>query len=97
MYISPDQIAKVPTTLHCRAFVARIIKPPQFQACHRCGQTGHRVVSPDCPALALDEVRQTIQPFCGGQNKLSNLHVCPEGCAWQTNGQVFKSLEKEFQ
>ncbi len=97
VYISLDQIAKVLAVLHCKAFVARIIKPPQFQACYRCGQAGHKAASPDCPALAPEEVRQTIQPFRRGQNELSNLHVCPEGCAWQTNGQVFEPSEKEFQ
>ncbi len=69
VYISLDQIDKVPLTLHCKAFIARIIKPMQFQTCHRCGQTGHKAASPDCPTLAPDEVQQTIQPFCGSQNE----------------------------
>ena len=42
-------------------------------------------------------LKKSDKPFRSGQNELSNLHVCPEGCAWQTNGQVFESSEKEFQ
>ncbi len=33
----------------------------------------------------------------GGHNELSNLHICSEGCAWQTNSVQFESSEKEFQ
>ena len=81
MYISPDQLDKVPAMLTCQAFVAWIVKPVKFQTCYRCGQMGHKASSPDCPGLTPDEVWQTIQPFRGGQSKLSNLYVCPEGCA----------------
>ena len=56
VYISPDQVTKVPLTLNCQAFIARIVKPPQFQTYHRCGQIGHCAALPNCPALALDKV-----------------------------------------
>ncbi len=82
LYIAPDQIEKVPTTLQCQAFVACIIKPVKFQSCHRCGHVGYKALSPDCPGLALEEVRQMIQPFRGGQCELSNLHVCPVLGKW---------------
>ncbi len=66
LYISPDQLDKVPAMLTCQAFVARIVKPVKFQTCHRYGQIGHKASSSDCPGLAPEEVQQTIQPFCGG-------------------------------
>ncbi len=88
VYIASDQLDKVPQTFSCRAFVARVIKPAKFQTCHRCGQVGHKASSVDCPGLAPLDVQASIQPFKGGHNELSNLHMCSEGCAWQMNGVV---------
>ena len=56
IYISPDQVDKLPTTLHCKGFLARIIKPVRYQTCFCCRQVGHRAASDKCPALAPDEV-----------------------------------------
>lgn len=81
LYISLDQIDKLQILLHCRGFPAHVIKPMKFQSYHRCGQIGHKAASGDCPALVPEEVCHMIQPFRGGQNQLSNLHMCPEGCA----------------
>ncbi len=77
--------------------MACIIKPVKFQSCHKCGNVGHKASSPDYPGIASEKVRQMIQPFRGGQCELSNLHVYLEGCAWQVDGHVFESSEKEFQ
>ncbi len=97
VYIASDQLDKVPQTFSCRIFVARVIKPVKFQTCHRCGQVGHKASCADCPGLAPPDVQASIQSFKGGHNELSNLHVCSESCAWQTNGVQFESAEKEFQ
>ena len=42
-------------------------------------------------------MQQTIQVFKGRDNPLSNMFVCPEGCAWGNDGTVFSSSEQEFQ
>ncbi len=63
LYISPDQVDKLPAVMHCKGFPARIVKPIKFQTCFQCGQVGHRAASDECPVLAPVEVRQTIQPF----------------------------------
>ncbi len=97
LYISTDQLDKVQASMMVRAFPARLIKPVKFQTCHQCGQVGHRAASDECLGLTPPDVCQSIQPFHGGQCKLSNLHVCLEGCAWQHEGQQFESSEKEFQ
>ena len=75
-----------------------MIKPILYSKCFRCQQTGHKASAEGCPAKAPLEVQQSTEAFQGSSNPLSNLHVCPEGCSWETqDGQVFTSSEQEFQ
>ena len=34
LYVSTDQLDKVPVSMMVRAFLARLVKPVKFQACH---------------------------------------------------------------
>ena len=80
LYISPEQVDKLPSIMHCKGFPARVVKPIRYQTCFCYGQVRHRAASDDCPALALVKVKQTIQPFQGGQNQLSNLCLSRRVC-----------------
>ncbi len=96
-YVTQEEMSKIPDTLFVQGFKARIFKPPKFQTCHQCGEIGYLAKNDQCPALALEDIRASIQPFRGGQCELSNFHICPEGCTWERDGQVINSAEKDYQ
>ena len=90
-------VSKFDKTFIVKGFQARIIKPASHNCCSLCKLIGHHPSSDLCLAKAPAEVQQTIQVFLGRDNPLSNIFVCPEGCAWGDDGTVFSSSEQEFQ
>ncbi len=97
VYVTESSVAKIPTSLQVDDYKPRVIKPAVFNCCLRYQKIGHKANSLDCPARAPEDIAESIQVFKGGSDPLSNLHVCPEGCKWQTSGTEYDSVEKEFQ
>ena len=42
-------------------------------------------------------MRASTEAFRGGANPLSNLHICSQDCSWENEGEVFTSVEKDYQ
>ncbi len=66
VYMEVGDIGKLPNTLQVGEYVSRILKPVQMATCKRCNNVGHQASDKTCPALASEDVRDTIETFHGG-------------------------------
>ena len=97
VYLSEDQLNKLLETLEIKNYKARISRPVALSQCKRCNQVGHLAKHKNCPALMPEEIKQTIEPFRGASNQLSNLHCCPEGCTLPDGQFDFALSEHHYQ
>ncbi len=84
-------------TFEVAGITARVFKPKAMATCKRCKQVGHFARDNKCPARALTEIADTIEPFQGGANPLSNLYACPEGCVIPDGHYDFLTAEHHYQ
>ncbi len=76
---------------------AQILKPKALATCKRCSNVGHFASDKTCPAKVPLEIAVTVEPFRGGMNPLSNLHMCPEGCQIPDGHHNFPTSEHHYQ
>ncbi len=95
-YITEAAVSSLPENL-VSGFPAHLFKPKAMAMCKRCKQVGHYAGDNKCPAKVLPEIADTVEPFHGGVNPLSNLHACPEGCIVLDGHHDFLTAEHHYQ
>ncbi len=96
-YVLEGVVSTLPDTIMVAGMPARLFKPRAMATCKRCKQTGHIARDSQCPAKAPAAMAESIEPFRGSANPLSNLHSCPEGCVIPDGQHDFPSAEQYYQ
>ncbi len=97
VYVAQQDVGKLPAQVEIGGAVARVFKPTALTKCKRYGQEGHHPSDDKCPTHASEVMADTVEAFRGGNNQLSNLYVCPEGCEIHNQGTRFPSSEHHYQ
>ena len=97
VYVDAATANRIPDQLDVGKHVSRVVKPATLSPRKRCGNVGHRQSDPNCLVRSTEEVRETIETFCGGKCELSNLHKCAHGCEFDTEGTSFPTSEQYYQ
>ncbi len=63
IYVDDDDVAKIPDQLHVGTYLARVFKPVGLSRCKRCGNEGHQLSDPNCPARADESMMDSVDTF----------------------------------